>query len=95
MSCGTAPSLQQRQRSSWRGSRRVELPDLITSGGMPSLPGAFWFENASMAFSSSLMVGSASRGFIELRAASVTTVSRRYSSMSVPSSVHLLLGIFL
>ena len=31
MSCETAPSFQQRESSSWRGSRRAHLPDLITS----------------------------------------------------------------
>lgn len=31
MSCGTAPSFQQRESSSWRGSRRAHLPDLMTS----------------------------------------------------------------
>lgn len=31
MSCETAPSSQQRESSSWRGSRRAHLPDLITS----------------------------------------------------------------
>lgn len=31
MSYGTAPSFQQRESSSWRGSRRAHLPELITS----------------------------------------------------------------
>ena len=31
MSCETAPSSRQRESSSWRGSRRAHLPDLITS----------------------------------------------------------------
>ena len=75
MSWGTAPSFQQRQRTSWRGSRRAGLPDVISSGGMPSLPGAFPFERASTALSSYSIFGLASsssmigRGGIELRAA--------------------------
>ena len=55
----------------------------ITSGGMLSLLGLQPFKRASMAWPNSLTVGSAlsssmtGRGMIELRAALVTTVSRR------------------
>ena len=59
------------------GLKEGRIAGLDHLGWNAIIAGAFWFENASMAFSSSLMVGSASRGFIELRAASVTTVSRR------------------
>ena len=56
MSCGTAPSCQQWQRTSCIGSSKVVLQCLIKSGGIPSLPGAL----PSMALLSSSTNGSES-----------------------------------
>ena len=59
MSWGTLPSSQHCNKSLWRWMRRlVSLPTLMTSGGMPSLPGALLLARESMLLLSSSIVGS-------------------------------------
>ena len=70
-----------RERSSWKGSRRTDLPNLITLGGMPTLLSRLReLLGLVKLFNCGLSVKLTGREVIELRAASVTTDWRRQSS---------------
>ena len=81
MSCGTSPSLKQRQRISCSSVMSVSLQHFSTSAGIPSFPGALPGARESRASMSSSMARSLSssssfgRHSMAFRASSVTTLS--------------------
>ena len=87
MSCGTLPSLQQRQRISCNSAISDSLQHFSTSAGIPSFPGALPEAREFRTSLTTSMVGSLSsssssgRHSMALRASSVTTFSLAYSSL--------------
>ena len=75
ISWGSLPSLQHVHSGACNGFSRAGFPHLMISGGMPSSPGAFPLDSASMALLSSSIVGSASSSSRRGRSSIVSNAS--------------------